>query len=148
MFGITSSEEVFNEYGVEDGKIVAFKKVRVARCAPRVASSKRRRILSLCFLQYDDEEDKVVYSGEFTGKEDYEIKNLQKFIAVHSLPLVVEFNQDTAQKIFSGEIKSHLLVFLSKEAGHFEKYVDVIREPAKKYRGEVWKLRVIASRRN
>merc|ERR1712106_535657 len=28
-----------------------------------------------------------------------------------SLPLVVDFNHETAQKIFSGEIKSHLLVF-------------------------------------
>jgi len=53
------------------------------------------------------------------------------------LPVVVEFNQETAQKIFSGDIKSHLLVFLSKEAGHFEKYVEEIQEPAKKYRGEV-----------
>lgn len=62
---------------------------------------------------------------------------MQNFISIHALPLIVEFNQDTAQKIFSGDIKSHLLVFLSKEAGHFEKYVDGIKEPAKKYRGEV-----------
>ena len=31
------------------------------------------------------------------------------FVSSESLPLVVEFNQDTAQKIFSREIKSHLL---------------------------------------
>ncbi|EZA48186.1 hypothetical protein DMN91_010287 [Ooceraea biroi] len=112
MFAITSSDEVFNEYGIEgDGKIVVFKKF---------------------------DEDKVVYPEEFTGKDDpLEAKNLQKFIATHSLPLVVEFNQDTAQKIFSGEIKSHLLVFLSKAAGHLTKYVDVLKEPAKKYRGQV-----------
>merc|ERR1712027_170291 len=35
------------------------------------------------------------------------------FIAGESLPLVVDFNQETAQKIFSGDIKSHLLAFLS-----------------------------------
>lgn len=64
---------------------------------------------------------------------------MQNFISVFSLPLVIEFNQDTAQKIFSGDIKSHLLIFLSKEAGHFEKYVEGVQEPAKKYRGEVWK---------
>lgn len=57
---------------------------------------------------------------------------------MHSLPLIVEFNQDTAQKIFNGDIKSHLLIFLSKEEGHFEKYIEGIKEPAKKYRGEVW----------
>ncbi|EFN85405.1 protein disulfide-isomerase [Harpegnathos saltator] len=104
VFGITSSDEVFNEYGVEDGKIVLFKKF---------------------------DEGKAVYDGEFT------IKGVQNFISVHSLPLIVEFNQDTAQKIFSGDIKSHLLIFLSKEEGHFEKYVDGVKEPAKKYRGEV-----------
>lgn len=104
VFGITSTDEVFKEYGVEDGKIVLFKKF---------------------------DEGKAVYDSEFT------IKDVQSFITVHSLPLIVEFNQDTAQKIFSGDIKSHLLVFLSKEDGHFEKYVDGIKEPAKKYRGEV-----------
>jgi len=80
-------------------------------------------------LQFDEE--KTVYNKEIT------IKDIQSFISIHSLPLVVEFNQDTAQKIFSGDIKSHLLVFLSKQAGHFEKYIDEIQEPAKKYRGEV-----------
>merc|ERR1712156_1270345 len=38
------------------------------------------------------------------------------FIAGESLPLVVDFNQETAQKIFSGDIKSHLLAFLSAKA--------------------------------
>lgn len=50
---------------------------------------------------------------------------------------MVDFNQNTAQKIFSGDVKSHLLVFLSKEAGHFDEYVEKIKEPAKKFRGEV-----------
>ncbi|TGZ37523.1 Protein disulfide-isomerase [Temnothorax longispinosus] len=104
VFGITSADEVFSEHGIEDGKIVLFKKF---------------------------DEGKAVFDGELTPVA------LQNFISVHSLPLVVEFNQDTAQKIFSGDIKSHLLVFLSKEAGHFEKYVEGIHEPAKKYRGEV-----------
>ncbi|XP_012527673.1 protein disulfide-isomerase [Monomorium pharaonis] len=104
VFGITSADEVLNEYGIEDGKIVLFKKF---------------------------DEGKVVFDGELTTAA------VQNFISVYSLPLVVEFNQDTAQKIFSGDIKSHLLVFLSKEAGHFEKYVDGIQEPAKKFRGEI-----------
>ncbi|XP_011268046.1 protein disulfide-isomerase [Camponotus floridanus] len=104
VFGITSADEVFKEYEIEDEKIVLFKKF---------------------------DEEKTVYDKEIT------IKDVQSFISIHSLPLVVEFNQDTAQKIFSGDIKSHLLVFLSKQAGHFEKYIDEIQEPAKKYRGEV-----------
>merc|ERR1712106_1151178 len=38
------------------------------------------------------------------------------FISSESLPLVIDFNHETAQKIFSGEIKSHLLVFSSAKA--------------------------------
>jgi protein disulfide-isomerase A1 len=102
-FGITSADEVYNEYEIEDGKIVLFKKF---------------------------DEGKAVFDGKLTTVA------VQNFISVFSLPLVVEFNQDTAQKIFSGDIKSHLLLFLSKEAG-IEKYNDIIKEPAKKYRGEV-----------
>lgn len=90
-------------------------------------------LINLYSLQFD--EGKAVFDGELTTTD------VQNFISVYSLPLVVEFNQDTAQKIFSGDIKSHLLVFLSKEAGHFEKYVEGIHEPAKKYRGEVRKFR-------
>ncbi|KAL0103412.1 hypothetical protein PUN28_017584 [Cardiocondyla obscurior] len=103
-FGITSADEVFSEYGIEDGKIVLFK-------------------------QFED--GKAVFDGELTTTA------VQNFISIYSLPLIAEFNQDTAQKIFSGNIKSHLLLFFSKEAGHFDKYLEDIKEPAKKYRGEV-----------
>lgn len=69
--------------------------------------------------------------------EELDVKKSQNLIFVYTLPLVVDFNPDTAQKIFDGNIKKHLLVFLSKEAGHFEEYIDKIKEPAKKFRGEV-----------
>ncbi|KAF3425744.1 LOW QUALITY PROTEIN: hypothetical protein E2986_05932 [Frieseomelitta varia] len=99
-----SNDEVFNEYGTSDGKVILFKKFDEGR-------------------------------NEFNDELD--VEKLQKFISAHALPLVVDFNHDTAQKIFSGDIKSHLLVFLSKEAGHFEEYVEKIKEPAKKFREEV-----------
>ncbi|KAI4493164.1 hypothetical protein M0802_009581 [Mischocyttarus mexicanus] len=81
------------------------------------------------FKKFDD--GKAKFDGELTSE------NVQNFINVHSLPIIVDFNQDTAQKIFGGSIKSHLLAFLSKDAGHFEKYVDIIKEPAKKFLGQV-----------
>ncbi|XP_076247333.1 protein disulfide isomerase isoform X2 [Calliopsis andreniformis] len=104
VFGVTSSDEVFSEYGAQDGTVILFKK-------------------------FDE--------GKNEFKEELDATKLRNFISVYALPLVVDFNHDTAQKIFSGNIKSHLLVFLSKEAGHFEKYIDEIKEPAKKFRGEV-----------
>ncbi|XP_046433890.1 protein disulfide-isomerase [Neodiprion fabricii] len=103
-FGISSSEDVFGEYQVEDGKIVLFKKF---------------------------DEGKAEFSGEVTEEA------LKRFVASQSLPLIVEFNHDTAQKIFGGDIKSHLLLFLSKEGGDFDKYVEGIKESAKKFREQV-----------
>jgi len=49
----------------------------------------------------------------------------------------VEFNQDTAQKIFSGEVKSHLLLFLSASSEDFTAKTDIAREIAKEYKGEM-----------
>lgn len=62
---------------------------------------------------------------------------ITKFISGNSLPLIVDFNHETAQKVFGGEIKSHVLMFLSKEAGHYEKYLDVMKKVAKDYREKV-----------
>ncbi|XP_049859102.1 protein disulfide-isomerase [Schistocerca gregaria] len=80
----------------------------------------------ILFKKFD--EGKAVMDGEVTEQA------IKKFVAAQSLPLVVEFNHDTAQKIFGGEIKSHLLIFLSKDAGHFDKYLDAARESAKDFR--------------
>merc|ERR1712004_600987 len=56
------------------------------------------------------------------------------FIAGESLPLVVDFNQETAQKIFSGDIKSHLLAFLSAKADSHADDVAMLQGIAKRTR--------------
>lgn len=62
---------------------------------------------------------------------------LTAFVTAESLPLVVDFNHETAQKIFSGEIKSHLLMFLSASAeGHAEKLAS-LREIAVENKGNI-----------
>uniref|UniRef100_A0A1L8EFE1 Protein disulfide-isomerase n=1 Tax=Haematobia irritans TaxID=7368 RepID=A0A1L8EFE1_HAEIR len=81
------------------------------------------------FKPFDDK--KSVYSGEIN------VEDIKKFAQVESLPLIVEFNHESASKIFGGQIKSHLLFFVSKEAGHIEKYVEPLKEVAKQYRDEI-----------
>lgn len=83
----------------------------------------------ILFKKFD--EGKIVYDGES------KMEDIKKFVTTQSLPLIVEFNHETAQKIFGGEIKSHLLIFLSKEEGHFEKFVEQARAVAKPYRERV-----------
>ncbi|XP_025413413.1 protein disulfide-isomerase [Sipha flava] len=85
------------------------------------------------FVLYKNfDEKKVPYDSEITNLEE-----IKTFIFVHSLPPVIEFNQGTAQKIFGGQIKSHLLLFLSKKEGHFEKFVDDIKPVAIDFRGKI-----------
>lgn len=81
------------------------------------------------FKSFD--EGKAIYDGESNEAA------IKQFVTVQSMPLIVEFNHDSAQKIFGGEIKSHLLMFLSKEAGHIEKIAHPSKEVAKDFRDKV-----------
>merc|ERR1712227_603855 len=94
------------------------------------------------FTENKVEKDGVVLFKKFDeGRADLEgevtDESLTKFISGNALPLVVEFNQDTAQKIFSGEVKSHLLLFLSATSEDFEAKVDIARGIAKDHKGEM-----------
>lgn len=72
-----------------------------------------------------------MFEGELTAA------NLKKFINSNSLPLIIEFNHETAQKIFGGDIKSHLLLFLNKDEDHFEKVTEAARSVAKPFKEQV-----------
>ena len=53
-----------------------------------------------------------------------------EFIQRYAVPLVVEFSHETAQKIFRGLVKSHLLMFLSKTKDNFEDVQKMARKLA------------------
>lgn len=81
------------------------------------------------FKNFD--EGKSVFDGESSEE------SIKKFVTVQSMPLIVDFNHESAQKIFGGDIKSHLLMFISKEAGHIEKYAEPAKELSKEFRNKV-----------
>jgi len=94
------------------------------------------------FAEYGAEGEQVVLLKKFDeGKAvmegEIEVAAVKKFVAGNALPLVIEFNQETAQKIFSGEIKSHCLLFLSGKADNFAAQVDMAKEVAKENKGEL-----------
>lgn len=81
------------------------------------------------FKKFD--EGRSDFSGDATEDE------IRKFIHANQLALVSEFNQETAQKIFGGDIKVHNLLFVSKKSSDFESQLGEFKEAAKKFRGKV-----------
>jgi len=73
--------------------------------------------------------------AEFDG--EYEMKLLKTWVQVNSLMLVNEFTQETAGKLFGGEIKSHNLLFISKASDAYQKIHDGFKEAAKKFKGKI-----------
>jgi protein disulfide-isomerase A1 len=93
--------------------------------------------------EYDVSGDAVVLFKTFDeGRNDLtedltDVEKITKFVASNALPLIVDFNQETAQKIFSGEIKNHLLLFLSHKSEEYKGQIEVARAIAKDYKGKV-----------
>merc|ERR1712079_390533 len=72
------------------------------------------------FKNFDDR--RAVYEGAI-AKE-----NLLEFIQRYAVPLVIEFNHDSAQKIFRGLVKSHLLVFVSYKSEEYETVNGILKK--------------------
>lgn len=94
------------------------------------------------YKEYGMKSDGVLLLKKFDdGKteydSDYEAKALKTWIQVNSLALVNEFTQETAGKLFGGEIKSHNLLFVSKAADTFQKIYDSFKDAAKQFKGKI-----------
>ena len=74
------------------------------------------------------DERKAIFEG------DYE-KGLLKFIRDSSLPLIMEFSQENAPKIFGGDVDTHMLLFVDVNAD--ESQIEEAKETAKLYKGEI-----------
>ena len=53
------------------------------------------------------------------------------------MPLVMEFTDESAPKIFGGDIKVHLLMFIKKSASDFEDTLKAFSEAAKDFKGKM-----------
>merc|ERR1739838_1154073 len=94
------------------------------------------------FAEYGIEGETVLLLKDFDdGKailsEGITEEAVTAFIGSESLPLVVDFNHETAQKIFSGEIKSHFLMFSSAKADDHEDKLEKMRAMAKNNKGKM-----------
>jgi protein disulfide-isomerase A1 len=87
-------------------------------------------------------DEAIVLLKKFDNKRDvfdgkYESKEISNFVSINSLPLVVEFNRESAQKIFSGAIKNHVLLFIGKSHADYAAKTDVLKSTATSYKGKV-----------
>jgi len=73
------------------------------------------------------------------GRADYDgdmsKDDLLKWIKLEALPLVNEFNEETAPKIFGGDITQHLLMFSAKSADSFKDDYAAFAAAAKDHKG-------------
>merc|ERR1711915_381557 len=94
------------------------------------------------FKEYGVEGETVLLLKDFDdGKailsEGITEEAVAKFVTSESLPLVIDFNHETAQKIFSGEVKSHFLMFSSAKADDHEEKLEKLRSLAKNNKGKM-----------
>jgi len=86
--------------------------------------------------------DKIVLTKKFDDKRaDYtgeaKSEDIAAFAKSESVALVTEFTDEAAPKIFGGDIKSHILLFISKKAENFASTIETFTETAKAFKGKV-----------
>ncbi|XP_039572158.1 protein disulfide-isomerase isoform X2 [Passer montanus] len=94
------------------------------------------------FTKYQISKDGVILFKKFDeGQNNFEgdltKDNLLNFIKSNSLPLVIEFTEQTAPKIFGGEIKTHILLFLPKSVSDYQGKLDNFKSAAGNFKGKI-----------
>jgi len=106
-FGIITNEEVFELYDVAKEK------------APSVV------------LLKNFDEGRNDLEGDVT--ED----NIAAFVASNYLPLVADFNKETAPMIFQGTVTNHLMIFIPAKHESRGDVLEITKKVAKDFKGEV-----------
>jgi len=91
---------------------------------------------------FEVEADTIVLLKKFDeGKntlpaKDADAAAIKAFITANQLPTVIEFTQQSAQKIFGGDVKNHLLLFISRKADNFDATLEDYKVAAKDFKGK------------
>lgn len=63
------------------------------------------------------------------------VEDLAAFIKTEMIPLVVEFNDQTAAVVFGSDVKRHIIAFTSKSDDSYSGHMDVLKEVGIEFRG-------------
>ncbi|KAK2918762.1 protein disulfide-isomerase A2 [Channa argus] len=107
-FAMTAAPEVFQKYEVKGSSVVLFKK-------------------------FDDGRADFVLSEDGTLDKN----NLTHFIKDNSLALIIEFKQETSDKIFTSSIRLHSLLFINSTVESQTALVKEITTVAKEFKGKM-----------
>jgi len=93
------------------------------------------------FDEYKVEKDGIVLFKKFDeGRNDFDgeftAENIKTFVTANELPRVIEFTQDNAAKIFGGEVKNHVLLFISKKSDEFKGHHENFDKVAGEFKGK------------
>lgn len=94
------------------------------------------------FAKYEVEKDTILLFKKFDeGRNTFDGEVTKEavlnFIKSNQLPLVIEFTEQTAPKIFGGEIKTHILFFLPKSAADYKDKLDNFKKAATNFKGKI-----------
>uniref|UniRef100_A0A5F5Q0B7 protein disulfide-isomerase n=2 Tax=Equus TaxID=9789 RepID=A0A5F5Q0B7_HORSE len=94
------------------------------------------------FSKYQLDKDGVVLFKKFDeGRNNFEgeitKEKLLDFVKHNQLPLVIEFTEQTAPKIFGGEIKTHILLFLPKSVSDYDGKLSNFKKAAESFKGKI-----------
>ncbi|XP_074648551.1 protein disulfide-isomerase 2-like [Tubulanus polymorphus] len=102
---------------------------------PEVAKEAKLEKEGIVLLKKFDEN-----RNDYDGK--YEASEIKKFVSANSMPLVVKFTQESASKIFGGDIQKHIILFVSDKDEKKDAALDAFKESAKDYRGKVLHIHI------
>ncbi len=94
------------------------------------------------FKKYEVSDDSVILLKKFDNLRDNfegELTEdaINSFVVSNRLPLVIEFTDESAPKIFGGPVKVHNLLFISKDDAEFSNVHVAFSEAAKAFKGEM-----------
>ncbi|XP_012910789.1 protein disulfide-isomerase A2 [Mustela putorius furo] len=107
-FGFTDQPELFQKFGLTKDTVVLFKK-------------------------FDEGRADFLVDKEL----GLDLGDLSRFLLVHSMRLVMEFNSQTSPKIFAARILNHLLLFVNRTLAPHRELLAGFAEAAPPFRGQV-----------
>ncbi|XP_073504623.1 protein disulfide-isomerase A2 [Phyllobates terribilis] len=106
-FAVAHKEEIFGKFGVTTDSVIFFKST----------------------------EEKYEYQGD--EELGFDKDELVRFLMVNSMDQVVEYNDETSQKIFAAKIPNHLLLFINKTIEDQFPLLENFQQAAPDFKGKI-----------